>query len=59
MSDREKALPQSEIPIEAPDEKGKTAKKDVGRFRCALRQTPPRVLAAGVTSGRVFVHEVC
>ncbi len=51
MSERKKMLPQSEIPVELPDDKKN--KEEAGRFYCALHQRPERALDPGVTGTRL------
>jgi hypothetical protein len=53
MTGRKKALPQRQVPVEMPDEKGISDEDEVGRFYCALRERPARVFAPGVTSARL------
>jgi hypothetical protein len=53
MSEQEQYLPTREVPVEMPDEKDHAGGREAGRFFCALRQTPARVFAPGVTRDRI------
>lgn len=52
MSEQQQVSMQ-EVPVKTPDEKYATAEEHRGRFYCALRETPLRVFAPGVTSERL------
>jgi hypothetical protein len=53
MSEQQQYLPTREVPVEMPDERNDAGEREVGRFYCALRQTPARVFAPGVVGERV------
>jgi Astacin (Peptidase family M12A) len=52
MAGRKKALPQREVPVEVADDYGKQ-NGGSGRFQCALRERPARVMAPGVSGARL------
>ena len=48
MSEQQDYLPMQEVPAEKPDENIELGREKIGRFYCALHETPTRVFEPGV-----------